>query len=89
MKSRIRRRPIGRLAIATAIVLPVAIWLATVEGGLIMGAGPRGEGCRSFWGETVDTVAWSPAGGFLVVGTRGATIPMAATPPFESSAGRE
>ena len=75
MKSRIRRRPIGRLAIATAIVLPIAIWLATLEGGLIMGAGPRGEGCRSFWGETVDTVAWSPAGGFLVVGTRGTANP--------------
>jgi hypothetical protein len=75
MTTHIRRWPVGRLAIATAIVLPIAIWLATLEGGLIMGAGPRGEGCRSFWGETVDTVAWSPAGGFLVVGTRGAANP--------------
>jgi len=75
MTTHIRRWPVGRLAIATAIVLPIAIWLATLEGGLIMGAGPRGEGCRSFWGETVDTVAWSPAGGFLVVGTRGTANP--------------
>ena len=75
MKSRIRRRPIGRLAVATAISLPIAIWLATLEGGLILGAGFRGEGCRSFWGETVDSVAWSPAGGFLVVGTRGTANP--------------
>src|SRR5258705_9069602 len=69
MKTRIRRRPVERLAIATAIALPVAIWLATLEGGLILGAGSRGEGWRSFGGETVDTVAWSPAGGFLLVGT--------------------
>jgi hypothetical protein len=75
MTSRIRRWPIGRLAIATAVALPIATWLATLEGGLIMGAGPRGEGCRSFWGETVDTVAWSPAGGFLVVGARGTANP--------------
>jgi hypothetical protein len=75
MKSRIRHWPIGRLAIATAILIPVAIWLATLEGGLILGAGSRGEGCRSFWGETVDTVAWSPAGGYLVVGTRGTAHP--------------
>lgn len=75
MKTRARRWPLGRLAIAAAIVLPVAIWLATLEGGLILGAGPRGEGCRSFWGDTVDTVAWSPAGGFLVVGTRETTNP--------------
>jgi hypothetical protein len=52
-------------------VLPISIWLATLQGGLILGAGPRGEGCRSFWGESVVTVAWSPAGGFLVVGTQG------------------
>jgi hypothetical protein len=71
MKSRIRGRPIERLAIATAIALPIAIWLATLDGGLILGAGSRGEGCRSFWGESVDMVAWSPAGGFLVVGTHG------------------
>lgn len=75
MKSRIRRWPLGRFAIATAIVLPVAIWLSTLEGGLILGAGSRGEGCRSFWGESVDGVAWSPAGGFLVVGTRGTANP--------------
>jgi hypothetical protein len=52
-------------------VLPISIWLATLQGGLILGAGPRGEGCRSFWGESVVSVAWSPAGGFLVVGTQG------------------
>jgi hypothetical protein len=75
MKSRIRCWPIGRLAIGTAIVLPVAIWLATLEGGLILGAGSRGDGCRSFWGESVDGVAWSPAGGYLVVGTRGTANP--------------
>ncbi|HTG41974.1 MAG TPA: hypothetical protein VK697_10220 [Methylomirabilota bacterium] len=75
MKTRIRRRSVERLAIATAIALPVAIWLATLEGGLILGAGSRGEGCRSFWGETVDTVAWSPAGGFLVVGTHATANP--------------
>jgi hypothetical protein len=75
MRTHIRRWRIGRLAIATAILIPVAIWLATLEVGLIMGAGPRGEGCRSFWGETVDTVAWSPAGGFLVVGTHGTANP--------------
>jgi hypothetical protein len=56
-------------------VLPVTIWLATLQGGLILGAGQRGEGCRSFWGESVVSVAWSPAGGFLVVGTQGATDP--------------
>jgi hypothetical protein len=56
-------------------VLPVTIWLATLQGGLILGAGPRGEGCRSFWGESVVSVAWSPAGGFLVVGTRGTANP--------------
>jgi hypothetical protein len=69
MRTRLRRLPTRRLAIATAIGVPVAIWLATLEGGLILGAGSRGEGCRSFWGETVDRVAWSPAGTFLVVGT--------------------
>jgi hypothetical protein len=75
MKTRIRRWPLGRLAIATAIGLSIAIWLATLEGGLILGAGSRGEGCRSFWGETVDTVAWSPAGGFLLVGTHASANP--------------
>ena len=75
MRTHIRRWPVGRLAIATAIVLPIAIWVATLEGGLILGAGPQGEGCRSFWGETVDTIAWSPAGGFLVVGTQGTANP--------------
>ena len=69
MRTRLRRWPLRRLTIATAIGLPVAIWLATLEGGLILGAGPRGEGCRSFWGESVDRVAWSPAGTFLVIGT--------------------
>jgi hypothetical protein len=71
MRTRLRRWPLRRLTFATAIVLPVTIWLATLEGGLILGAGPRGEGCRSFWGETVDRVAWSPAGRFLVAGSVG------------------
>jgi hypothetical protein len=53
------------------IVLPIAIWVATLEGGLIVGAGSRGEGCRSFWGESVDRVAWSPGGTFLVASTQG------------------
>jgi hypothetical protein len=61
---------LGRLAIATAIVVPVAVWLATLEGGLILVAGPNGEGCRSFWGETVEGVAWSPSGEFLLVSAR-------------------
>jgi hypothetical protein len=69
MRTRLRRWPLRRLTIATAIGLPVAIWLATLDGGLILGAGPRDEGCRSFWGESVDRVAWSPAGTFLVIGT--------------------
>jgi hypothetical protein len=75
MKSRTRHWPVARIAIATAIGLPVVIWLGTLEGGVILGAGSRGEGCRSFWGETVDTVAWSPAGGYLAVGTRGTAHP--------------
>jgi hypothetical protein len=48
MKSRIRHWPVARIAIATAIGLPVVIWLGTLEGGVILGAGFRGEGCRSF-----------------------------------------
>jgi hypothetical protein len=67
MSARIRRLHLGRLAIATPIVVPVAVWLATLEGGLIIGAGPHGDGCRSFWGESVERVAWSPSGEFLVV----------------------
>jgi hypothetical protein len=56
-------------------VLPITIWLATLQGGLILGAGSRGEGCRSFWGESVASVAWSPSGGYLVVGTQGTSAP--------------
>ena len=69
MRARRRRWRIPRLAIATAVVLPVAVWAATLGGGIIIGAGPRGEGCRSFWGESVDRVAWSPSGEFLAVTT--------------------
>jgi hypothetical protein len=75
MKTRPRRRLVLRGTIAAAVVLPITIWLATLQGGLILGAGPRGEGCRSFWGESVVSVAWSPAGGFLVVGTQGSADP--------------
>jgi hypothetical protein len=75
MTRRPPRRLVLRSTIAAAVVLPITIWLATLQGGLIFGAGPHGEGCRSFWGESVVSVAWSPAGGFLVVGTRGATDP--------------
>jgi hypothetical protein len=67
MNAHHRPRLSGRIAIAAAIVVPLVVWGATLEGGLIIGAGPRGEGCRTFWGETVDGVAWSPAGTFLVV----------------------
>jgi hypothetical protein len=75
MKTRPRRWLLARIAIALAIVLPLTTWLATLQGGVILGAGPRGEGCRSFWGESVASVAWSPAGGFLVVGTEGTGEP--------------
>jgi hypothetical protein len=64
-----RRWPLRRLAFALAICLPIAAWVATLDGGLILGAGPRGEGCRSFWGESVAGVAWSPGGSFLVATT--------------------
>ena len=57
------------------VVLPISIWLATLQDGLILGAGPRGEGCRSFWGESVASVAWSPSGGYLIVGTQGTADP--------------
>jgi len=69
MSARLRRLPLRRLAIATAIVLPVAVWAASLGGGFIVDAGPRGEGCRLFWGEAVDRVAWSPSGAFLAVTT--------------------
>jgi len=69
------RRLVLRSTIAAAVVLPISIWLATLQGGLILGAGPRGEGCGSFWGESVVSVEWSPAGGFLLVGTTGSADP--------------
>lgn len=75
MTRRPARRLVLRSTIAAAVVLPITIWLATLQGGLILGAGSRGEGCRSFWGESVVSVAWSPAGGFLVVGTQGTADP--------------
>jgi hypothetical protein len=75
MKTRPRRRLVLRGTIAAAVVLPITIWLATLQGGLILGAGPRGEGCRSFWGESVVSVAWSPAGRFLIVGAQGSADP--------------
>jgi hypothetical protein len=47
-----------------------AVMATGMTSGLILGAGPRGEGCRLFIGEAVDGVAWSPAGDLLVVRTR-------------------
>jgi hypothetical protein len=65
----LRHLRLRRLAIAVAILLPVGAWATSLGGGLIVGAGPRGEGCRLFWGESVDRVAWSPSGEFLAVTT--------------------
>jgi hypothetical protein len=70
MSAQPRRFHLRRIAIATAIALPVAAWAASLGGGFILGAGPRGEGCRFFWGESVDSLAWSPAGAYLLVSTR-------------------
>jgi hypothetical protein len=70
MSAQPRRFHIRRIAIATAIALPVAAWAASLGGGFILGAGPRGEGCRFFWGESVDGLAWAPAGAYLLVSTR-------------------
>lgn len=69
MSARLPHLPLRRLAIAIAILLPVAAWAASLGGGFIVGAGPHGEGCRLFWGESVDRVAWSPSGAFLAVTT--------------------
>jgi hypothetical protein len=52
------------------VVLVFAVMVTGLTSGLIVGAGPRGEGCRWFPGEAVDGVAWSPGGDLLVVRTR-------------------
>lgn len=70
MSAQPRRFRFRRIVIATAIAVPVAAWAASLGGGFILGAGPRGEGCRFFWGESVDGLAWSPAGAYLMVSTR-------------------
>jgi hypothetical protein len=66
----LRRVPVGRFLIGAALVIVCAVMVAGLTSGLILGAGPRGEGCRLFMGEAVDGVAWSPGGDLLVVRTR-------------------
>ena len=70
MSVQLRRWPVGRLVLGAAVVLMGAVMATGMTSGLILGAGPRGEGCRLFIGEAVDGVAWSPAGDLLVVRTR-------------------
>jgi hypothetical protein len=70
MSVQVRRWPVGRLLIGAAAVLAVAVTMTGLTSALIVGAGPRGEGCRLFLGEAVDGVAWSPGGDLLVVRTR-------------------
>jgi len=70
MSVQLRRWPVGRILIGAAAVLIVAVMVTGLTSGLIVGAGPRGEGCRLFIGEAVDGVAWSPGGDLLVVKTR-------------------
>jgi hypothetical protein len=67
-----RRWSLGRLAIvalAGFVVVFVGMWSVGATGGLILGAGPNGEGCRMFWGEGPEDIGWSPSGEFLVVTT--------------------
>jgi hypothetical protein len=40
----LRHARFRRLAMAGAILLPVAAWATSLGGGFIVGAGPRGEG---------------------------------------------
>jgi hypothetical protein len=72
MSARLRRPHVRRIGIAAAIVVPVAGWASSLGGGFIIVAGPRGEGCRLFWGESVDRVAWSPSAEFLAITTTNA-----------------
>lgn len=70
-----RRWSRGRLAVialAGFFVLFTAAWTTADSGGLIIGAGPEGEGCRLFWAEAPDSVGWSPGGEFLAVSTHNA-----------------
>ena len=70
MNAQMRRLPVGRVLIGAGVVLVAAVMVTGLTSGLIVGAGPRGEGCRLFIGEAVDGVAWSPDGSLLVVRTR-------------------
>jgi hypothetical protein len=70
MSAQPRRFHFRRVVIATAFAVPLAAWAASLGGGFILGAGPQGEGCRFFWGESVDGLAWAPAGAKLLVSTR-------------------
>jgi hypothetical protein len=70
-----RRRSLGGLAIlavAGVVVVFIAVWYVGATSGLIVGAGPNGEGCRTFWGEAPRDVGWSPNGEFLAVTTHAA-----------------
>jgi hypothetical protein len=66
----VRRWPLGRLLVAALIAVVFAVLATGLTSGLIVGTGPRGEGCRLFLGEAVDGVAWSTGGDLLVVRTR-------------------
>jgi hypothetical protein len=70
MSVHVGRRPLGRFLIAAGIVVVLAVLATGLTSGLIVGGGPRGEGCRLFLGEAVDGVAWSPGGDLLTVRTR-------------------
>jgi hypothetical protein len=70
MSIQVRRWPVGRLLIVAAVVVVFSMMVTGLTSGLIVGAGPRGEGCRLFIGEAVDRVAWSLGGELLVVRTR-------------------
>jgi hypothetical protein len=65
-----RSRWIGRIAVATTVgfvAIFLVVWRAATTSGLIVEAGPNGEGCRVFWDATPESVVWSPGGRFLAV----------------------
>ena len=71
-----RRWSLGALVLvvmAGCAVVFIAMWYVGATSGLILGAGPDGEGCRTFWDEAPRDVAWSPNGAFLVVTTHDAS----------------
>jgi hypothetical protein len=47
--------------------LGAAATYSGLHGGLGLSFDPGGAGCRFFWGQTVDTVAWSGSGDYLAV----------------------